>query len=275
MNELTLEIKSQKLGVLTTNAQEILDQVKEMLPRYKAENYTEANLEEAKADKATLNKLKKALNDERIRLEKEFMVPFVTFKELVNAACDEIGKGVAAIDEVVKAVDIKAKAERQAMIDELWKALNWNVIPLAGVQRPAWMVKATSRKAIASEMKEITTNIDSDIALLKDLSHPDDFEAVRLRYVQTLNAQEATRFAVTLKTIRNEAAATKAAAESVPAAIPPVPTAATPVEYHPVGAISSDPLIQKVLKVEGTKAQLLALAQYIKDAGMKFWRVEQ
>ncbi len=278
MNELTLEIKSQKLGVLTTNAQEILDQVREMLPKYKAENYTEANLDDAKADKATLNKLKKALNDERIRLEKEFMVPFVTFKELVNAACDEIGKAVTAIDGVVKAVDVKAKEERQKMIDELWKALNWTVIPLAAVQRPEWMVKATSRKTIANEMKVVTTDIDSNIALLKDLSHPDDFEAVRLRYIQTLNAQEATRFAVTLKTIRAQAAATKAAAESVPAATTPAPVAFTPSTGDGVAAVSGAPTplptLIRTLKIEGTKDQLKALAEFMKERGIKFWKVE-
>ena len=45
----------------------------EKVSMYETLVYTDDQIKEAKADKAQLNKLKKALNDERIRIEKEYM----------------------------------------------------------------------------------------------------------------------------------------------------------------------------------------------------------
>ena len=75
-NELQLVITKKELGSLTTNAKAIKEKVKEILPNYNANNYDESNIDKAKSDKAMLNKTSKLLNDERIKIEKEFMKPF-------------------------------------------------------------------------------------------------------------------------------------------------------------------------------------------------------
>ena len=54
-NEFELIITEKNLGSLTTNAKAIRDKIKEILPKYSAENYSENNIENAKSDKAMLN----------------------------------------------------------------------------------------------------------------------------------------------------------------------------------------------------------------------------
>ena len=54
-NEFELIITEKNLGSLTTNAYAIRDKIKEILPKYSAENYSENNIENAKSDKAMLN----------------------------------------------------------------------------------------------------------------------------------------------------------------------------------------------------------------------------
>ena len=62
------------------NYDELKQDLLEKVSMYETLVYTDDQIKDAKADKAALNKLKKALNDERIRLEKEYMGPFNEFK---------------------------------------------------------------------------------------------------------------------------------------------------------------------------------------------------
>lgn len=60
--------------------QELLDKV----TMYETLVYTEEQIKSAKTDRANLNRMKKALNEERIKREKEYMQPFHAFKIQIN-----------------------------------------------------------------------------------------------------------------------------------------------------------------------------------------------
>ncbi len=62
------EIKA--LEPIKFNYEELKTQIATKLENYKNLVYTEDNIKEAKADRANLNKLAKALNDEKIRIKK-------------------------------------------------------------------------------------------------------------------------------------------------------------------------------------------------------------
>lgn len=55
------------------NYEELKRELTEKVSHYETLVYTDDQIKEAKADKAALNKLKKALNDERIRREREYI----------------------------------------------------------------------------------------------------------------------------------------------------------------------------------------------------------
>lgn len=120
-NELQLSVQKLELGTLTTNAIAIRDKVKEMLVNYNAENYSEETIDVAKEDKAMLNKTSKLLNDERIRLEKEFMQPFNEFKDVVSETTTMIKDASSKIDVIVKEVEDKAKEQRRIIITNLFE----------------------------------------------------------------------------------------------------------------------------------------------------------
>lgn len=80
---------------ISFNFDELKQELTEKVSMYETLVYTDDQIKEAKADKAQLNKLKKALNDERIRLEKEYMQPFNSFKSQVNEIVSIIDKPVA------------------------------------------------------------------------------------------------------------------------------------------------------------------------------------
>ena len=109
---------------ISFNFDELKQELTEKVSMYETLVYTDDQIKEAKADKVQLNKLKKALNDERIRLEKEYMVPFNSFKSQVNEIISIIDKPVALIDKQVKEYEDKQKQEKMEQIKALWSEMD-------------------------------------------------------------------------------------------------------------------------------------------------------
>lgn len=176
-NELQLVITKKELGSLTTNAKAIKEKVKEILPNYKAENYDENNIDQAKSDKAMLNKTSKLLNDERIKIEREFMKPFEEFKSEVTETCNLIKQASAEIDVIVKEVDNKAKEERKNKITEIFNA-NVNelkdVLSLEKIFDDKWLNKGSFREDGTFKLEEELINkinvIRNDLITIGELN---------------------------------------------------------------------------------------------------------
>ena len=65
-------VKQGQPAALEFNYEELKAEIEEKAKVYEVMVYTDANIADAKNDRATLNKLKTALNDERKRREKEY-----------------------------------------------------------------------------------------------------------------------------------------------------------------------------------------------------------
>ena len=70
------------------NFAEVRDWIAERSKDYASVVYGDEDIKQAKEDRANLNRLKKALNDRRIEIEKEYMKPFLEFK-IGRASCRE------------------------------------------------------------------------------------------------------------------------------------------------------------------------------------------
>lgn len=176
--------------VIGFNYEEIKQGLIEKVEMYKTIVYTDKEIKQAKADKADLNRLKKALNDERIRREKEYMKPFAEFKEKVNDLIKIIDEPVGIIDAQVKEFEENKKREKRNLIIEYFKASGapqW--LELEQIWIDKWLNATYSMKQvetdISEKLKEIKTNLDT-IAELKEFS----FEANEI-YKRTLNLDNA------------------------------------------------------------------------------------
>lgn len=106
---------------LTFNYDELKQELTEKVEMYKTLVYSDDQIKEAKADRASLNKLKSALNDERLRLEKEYMKPFNNFKSQVAEIIKIIDEPIGVIDTQVKSYEEKKKAEKLELVKQLWE----------------------------------------------------------------------------------------------------------------------------------------------------------
>lgn len=214
---LQLQVKQEQLGRLQTNAEQIRDLVKARISDYSLDNYNESNIDKAKADKALLNKAKKALNDERIKLEKSFMQPFMGFKDVVNETVKLIDKAVKDIDTVVKASDEKAKTAKREQIAKIAEeaGLEKLGVKLDLVFNDKWLNKSTSLKKVREEIDARINGINSDLETLKTFS--EDYDVLVVRYKERLDLNETVAYANQLKAQRE---ASKAAEDAKAAPAP-------------------------------------------------------
>ncbi|MBQ8279523.1 MAG: DUF1351 domain-containing protein [Roseburia sp.] len=181
------------------NYEELKRELTEKVSMYETMVYTDDQIKEAKADKANLNKLKKALNDERIRREKEYMEPFNVFKSKVNEIISIIDKPVAVIDKQVKEYEEKQKQDKLAKIQEYYNSiekpdLHWLGLP--AIYNEKWLNASVSMKSIQEEINTRLEQIEMDMKILADLPEY-GFEAMEA-YKNTLDVRsalnEANRF---------------------------------------------------------------------------------
>lgn len=298
---LQLAVKEQTLGTLKTNAEQIRDLVKKAASQYKAENYNEDNVDVAKADKTKLNKAKKALNDERIKLEKAFNAPFEEFKAIVNEAIGYINDAVGQIDVVIKDVDEKAKKQKREEVGKIAEKceLEEAGIKLDLIWNDKWLNKTTSLKAVEKEINERISQFKADLETLK--SFAEDYDALVVRYKENLDLKATVVYANQLKAQRE---ANKPKEEPKPEAEKPEvrqeeqkPAAPTAPKQESEGQhISSEEmdaadafaaalgqgtvempkeqLFTRGFKVTGTKEQLGQIAEFMKTNDIQFESIE-
>lgn len=209
VNEATIPEK------ISFNYEELKAELTEKVAFYETLVYTDDQVKDAKADRATLNKLKKTLNDERIRREKEYMQPFNEFKAQVNEIIGIIDKPIAVIDKQVKEFEDQKKANKQNAIEELFATIGFqNFVTLEKIWDPKWLNASVSMKSIEEQMRSRMYEIGDDVLTLHNLPEF-GFEATEV-YKQTLDINKAIKEAQRMAEIakaKAEAAAKKKAAE--------------------------------------------------------------
>jgi len=188
-----MELKVNEVAIpeqITFNYEELRNELTEKVSMYETLVYTDEQIKEAKEDKANLNKLKRALNDERIALEKKYMQPFETFKAQVNDIIRIIDKPIAVIDKQVKEFEQKEKDEKLEAIKEMFASVGFQpFVNLEMIFDNKWLNKTFSMKKIEDAMKERMFQIGNDVKTLNDLPEF-GFEALEI-YKTTLDINRA------------------------------------------------------------------------------------
>lgn len=194
---------------ISFNFEELKQELTEKVSHYETLVYTDEQIKEAKEDRANLNKLKKALNDERIRREKEYMVPFNAFKAQIAEIISIIDKPVAVIDKQVKAYE---EQRRQDKLDEITEFFNETEHPewlhIAQIMDDKWLNASVSVKSITESMESKLDQIEMDLTTLHDLPEF-GFEATEI-YKTSLNLNKALNEGHRLSEIQKQKAAHEA-----------------------------------------------------------------
>ena len=173
------------------NYEELKAEITEKAKTYETMVYTDDQIKLAKSDKAKLNHLKKALNDERIAREREYMKPFNEFKSQINEIISIIDKPVSIIDKQVKEYDQIKKQEKAKKCLELFEKLNcdYDWLDYSKISNPKWTNATFTLNKVQEEIEGKLAQIKNDLNTLSSLESF-SFEAIE-EYKMSLDVGKA------------------------------------------------------------------------------------
>ncbi len=277
--DLELVVSEKTLGSLTTNAKQIRNIVMANLPKYDISNYTDDNIDQAKKDKAALNKAAKVLNAKRLEIEKEFMKPFGEFKEVITETVKLIGDCSAKIDVVVKQNEQQYKDKKLADIRTYFDGLNANLVDFNKVYRPEWLNKSASMKSVCADIDAIFSKVENELSTLQGFG--EDFDVLRTYYMDTLNINNTIQYANRLKEQRERAKASEVARikaqeearQREKQAMRPQNMDWISEDAQEIQSVQQE-LLTRTFKVTTTRENIIALGNFMNEHGIDFDKIE-
>ena len=274
-----------KIEPIRFNYEELKNELEIRVEEYKTVAYTADTIRQAKADRASLNALKKSLNDERIRLEREYMEPFRDFKEKVTELVGIVDEGAKAIDVQVKEYEELQKQKKGDTISGLYDEILREKYPWMdprAVWNERWLNASYTIKQIRADLEGWDQKITNDLEMLSRL--PEYAFEAQETYKRTLKVEDAMWTADNLKQMaeekkRREEAKKKAeeAAATAPQMDEGLPGQMQMEEFMPKpveeeSVASEDPVQVLRFQCYCTMEQAMALRNFMVTNGIKFER---
>lgn len=174
MMELILKTPIEDLipKLIEFNNTEIISQLKPQLENYKNITYTEEQLPQAKADRATLNKFKDAIEDERKRIKKVYLVPYEQFEGQVKEITALIDESTKTIDSQVKAFEEQRKLDKKLKIVDFWNQNIGNLAELISIENvfsDQWLNTTYSMKKVQEDITTFIGKVNQDLGVITSL----------------------------------------------------------------------------------------------------------
>ena len=172
------------------NNEELKAAIAEKVKDYKTIAYTEDSLKDMKADRADLNKLKKAFEDERKRVKKICMEPYTKFEQQVKEITALIDEPIGLIDSQIKEIDERRKTVKREEIEELFASIGFqSFVKLDMIWDEKWLNATVTLPKIEEQMKSRMYQIGTDVVTISKLPEF-KFEAMEV-YRKTLDMNQA------------------------------------------------------------------------------------
>lgn len=270
------------------NYEELKKELSDKLEKYKGQTYDDSAIALAKKDKASLNNLKKAIEDRRKEIKKELLQPYEDFEIKVKDLVSMIDKPVTEIDKQVKAYDEKVRSDKKTTIEEYF---NEKVGELVGILKfekifnEKWLNVTTSMKSIETEICDTITRVNSDLDVIKNLNS-EFFTELNSEYLCNLDLAAVLRKKTILeeqkKALEERAARLKEIEEQKQANRQKMHTQSTvyttpPQTLAQTSIKTSEEQNITVLdfRIWATSEQLNLLKQFLRDNNIKFGRVPE
>lgn len=162
------DVQEQK--AITFNYERLKNILSGKLEVYKNTIYTEDNISEAKADRAKLNKLSKALNDEKKRVKNELLKPYIDFETKVKELIGIVDEATITVDNQIKSFEEKDKQEKLEEIIKYFDEKNVDykgLIDFDKIFQNEWLNKTYTLKKVQMDINHIFTRTKMDIESLE------------------------------------------------------------------------------------------------------------
>lgn len=174
MEDLTLVINNPDEGhflkSIGWNKEQIKEAVVSITEQYRGIAYTEEQLQEAKADRAKLNAMKKDISERRIQVKNALLDPYNKFEAEVKEVVALIEEPIAMIDEQIVAYEERTKEEKRQALEKFFtenRADLPELITFDKIFNPKWLNKTSSLSSCKKEIKKAIEDITADLSVIR------------------------------------------------------------------------------------------------------------
>ena len=117
-------------AVITTNYEELDKAITKIADSYKIIQYSEdpeTQIKQMKDDRSALNKLSKAINDEKIRIKKEASKEISSFEDNFKKLLEKIEDPVTKIDAGIKDIEKRKREEKRKLTKKIYEDMAFPV----------------------------------------------------------------------------------------------------------------------------------------------------
>lgn len=280
--------------IIDFNFEDMKSEISAKLERYNALVVTEDSIKSAKEDKASLNKLKTAVDDYRKKVKKQYLAPYEKFEMQCKEIVGMIDKPIVAIDNQVKAFDEIEKTNKYASLQQYFNdnsAELFELIELDDILNPKWANKGEKLIDLTQQIYDRLDKIRADLKTISDLKSP--YESLMQDvYLKTFDMSKCLAECKRREDLDKKLAEIKAQKEAeskterektveppvistrTPLKSPePVREAKQPIENENAVESVNTPLYSVSFSVTGTKEQILALRTFMQNNNIKFGKV--
>lgn len=147
--------------------------------------------EEAKKDRANLNKAEKNIAEKFNSLKSAYERPLEQIEMNIKEIRKAIQSASNVVDSKVKAHEEKQRTKKWEEIETYWKAKNFDLVPLTKIFDQKWLNKGTKMKDIREKIDEDIAGIYRDIEVLERIAEYG--QTAKAMYLENLDMSAALR----------------------------------------------------------------------------------
>lgn len=270
------------------NNKELKAEIASKAKEYASIAYTDGQETEMRKDRATLNKLVIAFENQRKEVKAFYQAPYQKFEIQVKEVLGPVMDAIKVIDDGLVEIERQYRVNKTNKMREIYEAKVGDlrtILPFEKTIRENWYKKAIKDKNLEQGYIDLFKRTRGDMDALDAL--PDRFrDKAVMKYMENYSLSEALTEGKRLEMLeaaleerRKKAEEAKAAQikqeEEVP--VPTVEkTAKVAVSVQGITPVQKEaaPVVSLDFRVYGTKEQLMKLRQYMIDNRIKFGKVE-
>lgn len=195
MQEINLLVE-QKNGTIGGNFEELKTALKAELEVYKNMVFTEETRPEARKAVANLRKLKKSMNDKKLEVKKNFMVPYTDFEAQVKELDKLIDEPINFISGQIEEFERKRVEERKKLISDIYTEIITEhdtvaeYLPLQRIYDSKWENSTTTKKTIKEGIMKHVEHVEKDLATIRSMESEFEDKGIA-KYKTTLELSDA------------------------------------------------------------------------------------
>ena len=152
------------------NNEELKAAIAEKMEEYKGLVLTEETISEGKKDRANLNKLRGAIDDERKRVKKLCMEPCNRFEKEVKEVLALVDEQISAIDIQIKEVEQIKREEKRKAVQKLFESIGFQkFVTLEMIWDEKWLNASVALSKVENQMKETMYRIGEEVGTISRL----------------------------------------------------------------------------------------------------------